>query len=295
MIKLRNLKDNDMTNKNYPWVKKVLAGSLLIFCQIGWAQTPPPSVSIAVSQSNVSGGVRYSYQVSNHSSSPITSIVIGLNYFDGKPELSAPPSGWTLSGGIPSTSVSSPSGWSAKITPTEDTDLLLLTWSAASSGALAPGQTLQGFSVLVPSANSTYSGSHWTVYVNNAGTNYFTGLLTTQVIACDQPRLSFSLSPSVVWPPNHKLVAITANISAQDDAFPNPVIKLESIKANETLNPGDVVASIGTSTRSFRVKSKRTGTNKAGRIYTITYSATNSCGNSVSASQTVTVPHDKSR
>jgi hypothetical protein len=282
-----------MITKIYQWILKGLAGSLLFLCHFVSAQTPLPPVSVSVSQSTVAGGVRYQYQVSNHSNFPITSVIIGLNYFDGKPELGTTPSGWTADAGIPASSVNSPSGWNATVIPTEDTSLVELSWSASGSAALAPGKTLQGFSVIVPSADATYSGSHWTVYVNGAGKNYFSGILSVQTLPCDTPRISISLSPNILWPPNHKLVKITANVSVQDDNYPNPAVKLVSVTANETLHPGDIVAAVGTDATTFQVKSERTGKNKAGRIYTVTYSATNACGNSASSSQIVTVPHDR--
>ena len=41
------------------------------------------------------------------------------------------------------------------------------------------------------------------------------------------------------------------------------------------------------------LRAEREGKNKAGRIYTITYSATDGSGNKTTASATVTVPHDE--
>lgn len=264
----------------------------LLLGNVASAQTLPP-VSITVSQSTVSGGVTYQYYVSNQSRFPITSVVIGLSYFGQKPELQTPPLGWSVTTGIPASSVSSPNGWTAQITPTEDTNLLQLEWTTSGS-AIAPGQTLQGFSILIPQADTTYASSDWTVYVNGAGTNYYTGSLGPQSSPCDNPTISISLSPNILWPPNHKLATINASISTQDTNYPNPVVRLLSITANETLNSGDVVASYGTAAQTFQVKSERKGTNKAGRIYTVTYSATNSCGNSASSSKTIVVPHDQS-
>jgi hypothetical protein len=40
---------------------------------------------------------------------------------------------------------------------------------------------------------------------------------------------------------------------------------------------------------------KSAGTNLAGRIYTVTYSATDASGNKATASATVTVPHDQGK
>jgi hypothetical protein len=40
---------------------------------------------------------------------------------------------------------------------------------------------------------------------------------------------------------------------------------------------------------------KRAGNNPAGRIYTVTYSATDASGNKATASATVIVPHDQGK
>lgn len=285
-----------MTKIKFRWIFRFLLIALFCPCFSVFAAPSLPPVSVTVSQSNVPGGVQYQYQIRNNSQSPITSIVIGYNYFSGLTELKTAPAGWTASAGIPSSSVNSPNGWTAVINPLEDSNTLQLAWSVSSSGsAIQPNQTVQGFSVLVPAADTSYAESHWTVYLDSAKVSYFSGSLSQQAIPCDNPRLSVSLSPNIIWPPNHKLIVINASISAQDDNYPKPTIKLVSITANEPLKNGDVVASFGTATQTFQVKSERTGKDKGGRVYTVTYSATNSCGHSTNASETITVPHDQGK
>ena len=110
------------------------------------------------------------------------------------------------------------------------------------------------------------------------------------------PTLSFTLTPATLWPPNDKLVPITATIAVTDDYDPEPEIKLESITASEPLEANDIQdAQLGTDDRSFSLAAKRAGTNLAGRIYTVTYSATDASGNKATASATVTVPHDQGK
>ena len=82
----------------------------------------------------------------------------------------------------------------------------------------------------------------------------------------------------------------------QDDYDPEPEIKLDSIIATETLAADDIQdAQLGTDDRSFSLAAKRAGTNQAGRIYTVTYSATDGSGNKATASATVNVPHDQGK
>lgn len=108
------------------------------------------------------------------------------------------------------------------------------------------------------------------------------------------PVFTVSLSSTTLWPPNGKLVSVSASFVAKDDYDLAPDIKLESITANETLAPGDIQdAQFGTDDRQFSLAAKRAGTNLAGRIYTITYSATDASGNKTNTNATVTVPHDQ--
>ena len=110
------------------------------------------------------------------------------------------------------------------------------------------------------------------------------------------PVLSFTLSPGILWPPNNKPVPITATITVQDDYDPEPEIKLVSITASEILSAGEIQdAVIGTDDRSFSLAAMRNGDNMAGRIYTVTYSATDASGNQTTATAIVTVPHDQGK
>jgi hypothetical protein len=51
----------------------------------------------------------------------------------------------------------------------------------------------------------------------------------------------------------------------------------------------------GTDDRRFQLKAERKEDNKAGRIYTVTYSVTDGSGNKTTASATVTVLHDEGK
>jgi hypothetical protein len=110
------------------------------------------------------------------------------------------------------------------------------------------------------------------------------------------PTLDVSVSPNKIWPPLHQYVTVKATAKAKDNADPNPVVKLMSVTSNEPDNglgdgdlPNDIVI-VGPYT--FQLRAERSGTG-TGRVYTITYQATDACGNSKTASATVTVPHDQ--
>ena len=113
------------------------------------------------------------------------------------------------------------------------------------------------------------------------------------------PTLSVSLSPNVLWPPNHKQVTITASIDVNDTCDDSPTIKLVSIISNEPDNgmgDGDTSndiqgAEFGTDDREFLLRAERSG-HGTDRIYTVTYSVTDSSGNVTEATAKITVPHD---
>jgi hypothetical protein len=112
------------------------------------------------------------------------------------------------------------------------------------------------------------------------------------------PTLTVSEAPSLLWPPNHRYVDVAATVTVSDVVDPSPSVVLVSALSNEPDNaPGgadgntvnDVVV---VNDRRFRLRAER-NENGAGRIYTITYRATDACGNATSRSATVTVPIER--
>ena len=117
------------------------------------------------------------------------------------------------------------------------------------------------------------------------------------VSIANPPALGVSVSPNLLWPPNHKMVQITASISVSDACNPNPSVKLVSITRNDG-NTSDKVEAVdggpipfGTDVRSFLVRSENSDTG-GDLIYTVTYAATDSLGNCTFASAEVRVSHD---
>jgi len=120
------------------------------------------------------------------------------------------------------------------------------------------------------------------------------------------PEIGASVSPSVLWPPNHKMVLITRTVIISDNCDPNPVAELTSITMNEgdetnTYDPNfDTTVGDGNTMNDIQVdengniylRAERSGTG-TGRIYTITYTAIDASGNTATATATVTVPHNQ--
>lgn len=266
-----------------------LAAGALVGIPANAQQVPPVDVKVSVEPS--SGFTIYHYRVVNSGTSPITALQIGFDYYHGTPELKTIP--LNAQDGLSRSSATSPPGWNVVMNMTEETGSVDLEWSVTNpNSSIAPGSSLAGFSVKVPNSDQSYTTSHWTVSLNGGGDAAFSAPLSLERF-CSPPRLSVAVSPNVLWPPNHKMVKITAAISVKDDFDQNPLITLVSVVSNPPGNSGDISADVGTAAATFSVMSARKGGNKAGRVYTATYSAKNYCGGVSTAAATVAVPHDQ--
>lgn len=113
------------------------------------------------------------------------------------------------------------------------------------------------------------------------------------------PTIIGSVAPSVLWPPNHKMVTINAAVAVSDVCDPAASFVLTSITSNEPDNglgdgdqPNDIQgADYGTADTSFQLRAERSGRGN-GRIYTITYTARDKSGNTTPIQLQVRVPHD---
>src|SRR5688500_13121275 len=95
-----------------------------------------------------------------------------------------------------------------------------------------------------------------------------------------------NLSPAVLWPPNHQMVPVAANILVKEscDAEP-PAVELISITSNQPDNgdgdgnttPDIAGAEIGTDDREFQLRAERGGREE--RVYRVIYRATDLSGN----------------
>ncbi len=105
--------------------------------------------------------------------------------------------------------------------------------------------------------------------------------------------LSASATPHFLWPPTHKYVTVQAAVAAADDRDPSPSVELVSVTSNEPdngLDDGNTTDDVVImDDDTFRLRAERSGSG-TGRIYTITYRATDACGNESVVTATVTVP-----
>ena len=134
---------------------------------------------------------------------------------------------------------------------------------------------------------------HFEELVDTYGGSYIAVVDTTM------PTINVSVSPNTLWPPNHKMVEITSIVDVRDNCDPDPT-GVVSVTSNEPINAKGV--GDGNTEPDWQIdddgtiwlRAERDG-NGDGRVYTITCTATDACGNSAIAIATVTVPLDQGK
>ena len=122
---------------------------------------------------------------------------------------------------------------------------------------------------------------------------------TVTVLDSTPPEINSSLEPSLLWPPNHRLVHIEATVTATDACGPTTVqlLPITSSEPDNGSGDGDTTgdiqgASFGNADFDFKLRAERAGGGN-GRVYTVVYTATDGSGNQASATSYVVVPHDQ--
>jgi predicted extracellular nuclease len=107
------------------------------------------------------------------------------------------------------------------------------------------------------------------------------------------PVLKVTASPSTLWSPNHQQVTVRTTVSLTDNKDSAPALRLVSVTSNEPdngLGDGDLAGDIViVNNTTFKLRAERSGMG-TGRIYTITYEATDACGNKTVGTAMVNVP-----
>ena len=172
-----------------------------------------------------------------------------------------------------------------------------------------------GIAIFVASASDVVSGSLGAVCNPASGSTFPFGVTTVTCTSTDgagnEGSSSFKVtvrdttapaigsvtpSQSVLWPPDHRMVALTVAVAATDRVNV-PVCSISGITSSEVINglgDGDMAPdwSIG-SGLTFQLRAERSGKGP-GRTYTVTVSCRDSAGNQSSSSTTVKVPKNQS-
>ena len=104
-------------------------------------------------------------------------------------------------------------------------------------------------------------------------------------------------SPGSLWPPNHKMVDVTVEVTAVDTADAAVASRIVSVSSNQPINgtgDGDTAPDWNiTGPLTVQLRAERAGNNE--RIYTITVEARDASGNTAMATVLVRVSASKSR
>ena len=142
-------------------------------------------------------------------------------------------------------------------------------------------------------------GTHTiTLKVTDATAQTATDEVVIQVVDTTPPVVSLRSNPASLWPPNHKLVDVHADLLVQECG--PYTVTLESVTSNESdngLGDGDTVgdiqgAALGTADYDLKLRAERAG-GGSGRVYTVVYKVVDAGGLETIATTWITVPHDQ--
>jgi hypothetical protein len=152
----------------------------------------------------------------------------------------------------------------------------------------------------VPSSGSVFALGATTVNcsASDLSGNVATGSFHIAVIDTTPPTIvNASVSPTNLWPPNHRMVDVTITVNAVDLVDASPTVQITSVSSNQPINgtgDGDVSPDwIITGATTLQLRAERAS--GADRIYTITYTVTDFSGNVTTGTLTVTVAQSSKR
>jgi len=147
-----------------------------------------------------------------------------------------------------------------------------------------------------PTINLPYGKTTVTLAVDDGKGGASSDTVDISIVDTAVPTLNVTVNPNILWPPNHKYVEVLPSLAVNDACIETTKVELVSVTSSEPdngLGDGDTANDIVINADgSILLRAERSGRGD-GRIYTITYRATDAAGNSTTASATVTVPHNK--
>ena len=173
-------------------------------------------------------------------------------------------------------------------TPGTNDDIVLFEWLEAGT-VLGVGETLDIELSL---------GEHSiTLRVTDSAGETDPDAIVASIVDTTPPELAVSLFPSVLWPPDHRMEGIDADVEVADSCDADPIVTLISIVSNEPDNgtgDGNTVddiqdAAVGTTDFEFLLRAERSGRG-GGRTYTVIYRAEDSSGNTMTSETSATAP-----
>jgi hypothetical protein len=110
--------------------------------------------------------------------------------------------------------------------------------------------------------------------------------------------LTLAAHPDRLWPPNHRMVPVHIQVSAEDTCDPRPGCRITSVSSNQPetgrgagpkVKDWEIVDDL-----TVKLRAERSG-KEGDRIYTLTVECVDQSGNNSAGTTTVTVPHDRGK
>ena len=238
----------------------------------------PPASDLAISMTGPAsgmagtGGLVYRTVVANNGPSLVNAPVVSVPLPAGMTltSVAAPPAGWTCSAPGSRTFTCT----KATMTVGETAALAFTVALSCPFPTPAPATTL-----LTATATSATDDP---ALANNIATIRLS-------VVNPAPTISGVLAdPASLWPPNHKMESVQVSYTVTPACGGTPTVTL-----GVTSNEGDSSDWQILDLHRLNLRSERLGTQKEGRVYTITITATDPSGSSAQKTVLVTVPHDQ--
>lgn len=175
-------------------------------------------------------------------------------------------------------------------------DALVSDEALGSPRATAPCSTVTVTRSGVPADNVFFKGVTTITYVATDGFgNQARAIQRVSVVDNTPPTITgASVSASVLWPPNHKMVEVTVGYASTDNCGgPSCSLGVASNEPIDGTGDGDTAPDWEiVDTHRVRLRAERSGTG-TGRTYTITITCTDGSGNVATQRLAVTVPHNR--
>lgn len=279
------------------------AGAALAACYFQIAGAQPPDVQILVHGVHFGGQVVYRYQVRNNTAASINRVNLGVD--DPGKDLPAMP--WKENSALGEVPVEVPA---AQCKPLQGMRCLVAVYQfdymtearalvfmkGAESGQIPPPPVFSGVELIQPGALSSFAElvvpQRASGYLTASGSVGFLDNLPKDSLG--QPIVTMQIPftridtapPSITGAADVSraggMLDVRVNLAVADNMDPTPAVVLVSVTSNEPLRANDVRAQVGTDARSLQLKRNR------GRVYYLTYRATD--GSENSASTVITVP-----
>jgi hypothetical protein len=133
-------------------------------------------------------------------------------------------------------------------------------------------------------------GSHTVTFTISDGVRSASDSADITVVDNQPPQIaSVAASPSVLWPPNHKMAPVSLSVEGGDACSPALTCRIVGVSGNDGATADDWEV---TGPLSLMLRSERRG-GGGGRTYVVTVECRDAAGNASTRIVEIRVPHDR--